>query len=143
MIPASVEDMLTRDEGRRNIAYQDSLGLWTIGIGHHDASICRGMVWSDEKIDAVFAADVAEKTAQAEAEFPWLDQQPEPRRAVVIAMCFQMGLGRVSAFVNTLAAMERGDYFAAAKGMRDSVWAHQTPVRAARMALQMETGKWI
>ena len=135
--------MLTRDEGRRNEAYQDSLGLWTIGIGHHDDSVCSGMVWSDDKVDQVFADDVAEKIAQCQTAFPWFDQLNEARQAVLIAMCFQMGMHRLSAFVNTLAAMERGDYSAAADGMRNSVWAHQTPVRVARMALQMERGVWV
>jgi len=139
----SLQTMLERDEGRRNVAYQDTLGKWTIGIGHHDANVKAGMVWSDEKVDAVFAADVAEKTAQCEAAFPWLDQLSEPRRAVVIAMCFQMGIGRLKLFANTLGDMERGDYVRAASGMLNSLWAHQTPKRAARMALQMERGQWV
>ena len=139
----TLQTMLERDEGRRNIAYQDSLGLWTIGVGHHDANVCRGMVWADAEIDRVFAADVAEKTAQVEEELPWVADLSEPRLAVILAMAFQMGASRLFAFVNTLAAVKRGDYFAAAEGMRNSVWAHQTPVRAARMALQMQEGRWI
>lgn len=134
--------MLERDEGRRNVAYQDSLGLWTIGIGHHDANTCQGMVWTDQQINDTFAADVAEKTAQCEASFPWIANLDEPRKAVVIAMCFQMGIHRLAAFVNTLNAVKQGDYEAAAEGMLNSLWAHQTPKRAARMAVQMQTGDW-
>ena len=139
----TLQSMLIRDEARRNVAYVDPLGKLTIGIGHHDAAVCRGLVWSDDKIDEVFAADVAEKTAQVLYELPWVADLDEPRKAVVIAMAFQMGAQRLFAFVNMLAAIERGDYFAAAADMRDSVWAHQTPIRAARMALQMQEGRWI
>lgn len=138
----SLRDMLTRDEGRRNKAYRDTRGLWTIGIGHCDPSVCSGMVWSDAKVDAVFAEDVAEKTAQVEAKWPWVADLSEPRRAIVIAMCFQLGLAGLSNFKNTLAAMERGDYLAASKGMLASLWARQTPLRVARMARQMRWGEW-
>ena len=139
----NLQTMLERDEGRRNIAYVDTLGKATIGIGHHDANVCKGMVWADAEVDRVFAADVAEKTAQVEAEFPWVADMNEPRRAVVIAMAFQLGLAGLSAFVNTLGALKRGAYNAAADGMLASLWARQTPLRVARMAQQIRSGEWV
>jgi type II secretory pathway component PulF len=40
------------------------------------------------------------------------------------------------------AMVQAGDYESAAKGMLQSLWARQTPERAARMAKQMRTGEW-
>lgn len=70
--------------------------------------------------------------------FPKLDPV---RQGILTEMVFQMGLDGVAAFHNTLAAMERGDFKAAADGMRNSLWAKQTPARAQKLARIMETGE--
>ncbi len=55
-------------------------------------------------------------------------------------MCFNMGLSSLLGFKQTLAAMKRGDYEAAAKGMEDSKWYREdVPVRAARLVRMMRT----
>jgi lysozyme len=59
---------------------------------------------------------------------------------VLCSMAFQLGLAGVRKFTNTLAAMERGDYKAAAQGIRKSLWARQTPERVERLAKMLETG---
>jgi lysozyme len=45
-------------EGRRKHAYQDTKGIWTIGVGHTGPEVCRGLVWNDAKIEAAFKEDV-------------------------------------------------------------------------------------
>lgn len=55
-------------------------------------------------------------------------------------MAFQMGIVGLLGFTNTLAAIKRGDYAAAATGMLASLWARQTPARAKRMADMMRAG---
>lgn len=138
--------MLERDEGREHAAYPDPLTRaepWTIGIGHTGPEVHRGLVWTDAQIDAAFAADVAEATKGCIEQFsPWFQQLNEPRQAVLIAMTFQMGIHRLLAFTNTLAAVRDQHFDLAANGMRASIWAHQTPKRAARMAYQMAQGAW-
>jgi lysozyme len=61
---------------------------------------------------------------------------------VLVGMAFQMGTEGLLKFKNTLAMVQAGDYESAAKGMLQSLWARQTPERAARMAKQMRTGEW-
>lgn len=56
-------------------------------------------------------------------------------------MVFQMGLAGVQAFHNTLAAMARGDFDAAADGMLASKWHSQTPKRAEQLAEIMRVGQ--
>jgi lysozyme len=58
---------------------------------------------------------------------------------VLVNMAFNMGGGLLS-FVNTLAAIQRGDYNAAANGMLASRWATQVGARATRLADMMRNG---
>lgn len=51
-------DLLIQREGKRNEAYLDSVGVWTIGIGHTGPEVHRGLVWSDEQIKEAFAKDI-------------------------------------------------------------------------------------
>ena len=54
-------------------------------------------------------------------------------------MAFNMQ-GKLLTFVDTLAAMKRGDYAAAADGMLNSLWARQVGARATRLAAMMRSG---
>jgi lysozyme len=137
-----LEAQLTFEEGRKNSAYKDSRGLWTIGIGHHDDKVCEGMVWTDAQIDEAFKWDVAEKFHQIALAFPWYTRLNDARQAVLIEMCFQMGLEKLLGFKNALAAMRDERFHDAYGHMLASDWARETPDRARRMALQMENGEW-
>jgi lysozyme len=64
----------------------------------------------------------------------------EARQAILISMCYQLGLAGVSAFKKMWAAIEASDWKEASKQMLDSKWARQTPNRAKRHAQQMESG---
>jgi len=141
----NLREQLIEFEGTRLHAYPDPLTggePWTIGRGHCGPEVCPGLIWSMEEVESAFDADIAEKTAQCEAAFPWFSALNEPRQAVIVGMCFQMGLDRLKNFVNTLAMVQAGEYDRAADGMRNSRWAHQTPIRAVKLARQMETGQW-
>jgi lysozyme len=141
----NVRDQIEGFEGRRNEAYPDPLTHgepWTIGVGHTGPEVHEGLVWTDEQIDAAFDADLNEKLIECELHFTWFNQLNWPRQAVLIGMCFQMGIGRLLGFKNTLAMVGSGDYAGAAAGMRSSNWAHQTPKRALRLAAQMQYGVW-
>ncbi|MGU3777520.1 hypothetical protein [Burkholderia metallica] len=68
------------------------------------------------------------------------ERQLDPvRQRVVINMAFNMQGGLLT-FTNTLAAMKRGDYAAAADGMLASKWAAQVGARATRLATMMRSG---
>jgi lysozyme len=134
---------LDDEEGERLVAYLDTEGLWTIGRGHHDPSICEGIVWTREQMDAAFANDVAEKRHRLAAALPWSLRWPlGARLAVLVEMCFQMRFEGFLGFHQAFAAMRDERWHDAAGQMLASLWAKQTPGRAARMARQMETGEW-
>ena len=141
----NLREQLIGFEGRESESYPDPLTKgepWTIGVGHCGPEVCPGLTWSDRQIDETLDHDIEEKTGQCQAAFPWFDALNAPRQAVIVGMCFQMGMDRLKNFVNTLAAVRAGEYSRAADGLRSSRWARQTPKRAVALARQMETGEW-
>lgn len=139
-------------EGLRNEAYPDPVSgakPWTIGAGHTGPEVHPGLIWTGAQVQAALDKDIASKIAQCRREFPFFDGLNEPRQAVLVGMCFQIGMGRrgppatgLLAFTRTLASVRDERWADAAEGMRRSLWAKQTPRRARRLAAQMEVGEW-
>lgn len=51
-------DLLIVREGKRNKAYRDTKGIWTIGVGHTGPEVYDGLYWTDGKVMRVFKEDV-------------------------------------------------------------------------------------
>lgn len=137
----TLEDLLVREEGLRLYAYQDSLGYWTIGYGTLIDK--RGSVFSEAAARFLLNEEIAAKKAEVLSAIPWIKSLSETRQTVLFAMAYQLGTAGLLAFRKTLAAVKAGDYSAAARGMRGSKWADQTPGRVERMAKAMETGELV
>lgn len=129
---------LERDEGLRLSAYQDTVGVWTVGYGH--AYVHPGTVWTQAQADAMLRADVAHTEAALDAQLPWWRTLDDIRQDVVCEMAFNMGVTTLCQFHNTLAAIKAGQWAQAAAGMLASHWAKQVHHRADRLAEQMLTG---
>ena len=132
---------LKNEEGSVPHAYQDSLGFWTIGVGRLIDERKGGLLYPDE-IDYLLQNDIKRKTDGLNDALPWFHLLDEARQAVLIQMAFQMGVKGLLAFSTTLSHVRVGRYAEAAVAMLESLWARQTPERAARMSKQMETGEW-
>ena len=50
---------LSQREGVRTTAYQDTRGIWTIGVGHTGVEVHPGLVWTMDQVQAALASDVA------------------------------------------------------------------------------------
>ena len=137
----TLTEQLRRDEGTVPHAYQDSLGYWTIGVGRLiDAR--RGGGLSPDEIDYLLDNDIRAKTYEVMQALPWAAKLSEPRQAVLVNMAFQLGTKGLLAFHRALGSIEDGQYGEAAVEMLDSAWAKQTPARAMRLAVQMESDEW-
>jgi lysozyme len=110
--------VLVAREGRRLHAYRDSVGIWTIGIGHTSAAgpplVTPGLALTPAECDAVFDRDVVRFVAAVRAAVP----APLPQHAfdALVSLCFNIGpaaLGR-STLVRRLNA---GDAEGAAQAM--------------------------
>jgi lysozyme len=136
---------IARDEGCRLCAYQDTLGVWTVGYGH--AHVPPGTVWTQAQADDQLAADIARAAGLLDAHIPWWRGLADPRQDVLANMTFNLGWlsrdGRrgLGAFHTTLALIKAGDYAAAAAHMLSLPWAHQVGARAARLSAQMRSGQ--
>ena len=134
-------EQLRRDEGEVLHAYQDHLGYWTIGIGRLIDKRKGGGISKDEAV-YLLANDISKFTLALRARLPFYNRLDEARQGALANMAFQMGIEGLMGFKNTLAMIEDGDYEGAAAGMLNSLWAKQTPERAARIAEQVRTGEW-
>ena len=132
-----LKDMITEHEGKRLDMYQDSVGVWTVGVGHNMQD--KGI--SEAVCDLMLEEDINEAIDDAET-FRWFDELTDPRRAVVVDMIFNLGLTRFSKFKKTVQFLEQGLYQSAAKEMLDSKWADQVGRRAIRLSEIMRTGEW-
>ncbi|EEE04556.1 glycoside hydrolase family protein [Burkholderia multivorans] len=132
---AKLQAELTLDEGRRNRIYVDTVGKVSGGIGRNLTD--KG--FRDNEIDLMYQNDVAETEAWLDRNLPWWRSLDPVRQRVMMNMAFNMQ-GKLLTFVNTLAAIKRGDYAAAADGMLNSLWARQVGARATRLAAMMRSG---
>jgi len=131
---------LVVDEGLKLKPYHCTAGKLTIGVGRNldDVGITK------PEAMMLLAADIERVEAELDRVLPWWRAMSDRRQQVLANMCFNMGLGNSArgllSFRNTLAAMRRGDYKAAARGMLDSTWSRQVGARAERLAAMMEQG---
>ena len=130
---------VAREEGFRSHPYRCTEGYLTVGYG---TNLDAGLNREEAALLLRYRLDrAAEEVARA---LPWSARLDEVRRSVLVAMTYQLkgGIAGLLKFKGTLAAVARGDYEAAARGMLGSLWARQTPARAARTAAAMRTGAW-
>lgn len=142
-----VQELITRHEGGfRPVVYLDTKGNPTIGIGFNLAdpraiATCKahGLDYYQLKLGARMpeAAAVAirdDKIAaarfSAQCTFPQFDALPDNVQAVVIDMIFNMGFTVFREFQATIAAINAGDFKAAAAHMQDSAWYAEVKSRA-------------
>lgn len=141
----SIIDQLRRDEGLRLKPYRDSRGVFTCGYGHnldaHRESIMAPV--SQVQADQWLVQDVHAAIGSVLDKLPWTVKMDEARRGVLVNMAFNMGIGALLGFSNTLRFVESGDYEAAATEMLKSDWAKQVGDRAVRLAEQMRSGQWV
>lgn len=128
---------LVRHEGLRLKTYRCTAGKLTIGVGRNldDVGISEpeAMVLLENDIDSV--------SKDLTRTLPWWTTLDDARREVLANMAFNMGIGTLLTFKNTLQAIKDGKYAEAAKMMLQSKWAAQVGNRAKELAAQMETGK--
>lgn len=85
-------------EGRRLTAYQDSVGIWTIGFGHTTAAgepyITRDMTITGDEADRILAADLA----KVERQVLGCIKQPlnQAQFDALVSFTFNLGQGNLS-----------------------------------------------
>ena len=135
---------LRRDEGVRYEPYNDTKGIPTVGVGHNlVAGPLPGWTYplTDSQVNGLLAADLQNVYTDLTNTLPWWLYLDDVRQRVIVNMAFNLGIGKLLGFVNTMAAIRKGQWALAAQGMLNSAWASQVGDRAKRLAHMMETGE--
>jgi lysozyme len=144
-------------EGTRAHAYQDTLGKWTVAIGHliRDHEIEKYLVsdgaggykpreeeLSADEIEDLFLIDLNRACAGAEQLIGKMykgdKRLPQEIEHVIVEMVFQLGETGVSKFRKMWKALSDGNKKEAAAQMIDSRWHDQTPIRCKELASLVE-----
>lgn len=136
---------LRRDEGVEYKPYKDTVGIWTVGVGHNlQAKPIDKKGWTypltDAQVDELLSEDLSEVFAGLDKKLPWWRKLSYVRQRVLANMAFNLGIDGLLQFKNTLAYVQSGDYKNAAQGMLASKWATQVKGRATRLAEMMVKG---
>ena len=136
-----IKAMIIGHEGVRNRPYKDSLGLWTVGVGHligDGKSLPKEMdrKFSDSEISEMFEMDYAKHKKIAEGT-PGYNKANKAGQGAMIDLGFNMGKWWPK-WPNTSKALKAGDFDAAARGLEDSKWYTQVGNRAKTIVSLIE-----
>ena len=136
---------LELDEGCKYEIYLDHLGYKTFGIGH----LCKtvdpenemdvGTEISEERVKDCFDKDIELVLNDCKLLYEDFDYLPEDAQLVIANMMFNLGHGRLSAFLGMKAGVDARDWNKAADEMIDSKWYEQVPNRAGRLVKRMRS----
>lgn len=104
-------------EGAKLHAYQDSIGVWTIGIGHTSAAgppvVTKGLTIGSEECDRIFARDVVQyEDAVNKAVKVRINQN---QFDALTSLCFNIGVGNFNK-ASLVRKLNSGDTIGAADG---------------------------
>lgn len=133
-----IKEQLVRHEGLRLKPYRCTAGKLTIGIGRNldDCGI------SQIEAYVLLENDIQNCEKQLLDEIPEIyNPLDEVRKSVLLNMCYNLGIGGLLGFNNTLAFIAAGDWERAANNMLVSKWAKQVGRRAIELSELMRKGK--
>lgn len=139
-----VMDMIKQHEGVRTKPYKDSLGLWTVGVGH---LIGDGKSlppeWNREfsmnEVDSLFAKDYKHHKEAAQ-KIPGYEQLNATGKAALTDLTFNMGPAWYKKWPNFTKALAAGDTEGAARSLEDSKWYTQVGNRAKTIVAMIRGG---
>ena len=123
-------EKIKHHEGFVEHVYDDSLGIPTIGYGF----AIKDLVLDEDIAEEILIRKLEKLKRNANARFQWLEDMPQEVQAVILNMCYQLGVTGVSKFRKAISALQEGEWQEAADEMLDSLWARQTPNRATELA---------
>ena len=123
-------ESIKKHEGFVEHVYDDSLDIPTIGYGF----AIKDLVLDEDIAEEILIRKLEKLKRNANSRFKWLEDMPQEIQAVVLNMCYQLGVTGVSKFRKAISALQEGEWHEAADEMLDSLWARQTPNRAEELS---------
>lgn len=120
------KEMIKRHEGTEYRPYKDSLGLWTVGVGHligDGKSLPPEMnrTFSQAEVDTMFDMDYTKHAAAARA-IPGYNMLDTPAQGALEDLTFNMGTKWYKKWPNLTKQLAAGDTTGAANNLQNSKW---------------------
>ena len=120
-IVKSTEDLIATFEGKRNTAYQDTRGFWTIGIGHMikpEENHLINAILNDQQVFDLFISDLnaCDKAIEQYVKVPLNQNQYD----ALFSLCYNIGDTNFKAS-SLVRVLNTGDYVTAANHFMDWV----------------------
>jgi lysozyme len=130
--------LIQEHEGLRLRAYQDSVGVWTIGYGTNLQELVIDQPTAAKFLEVgIFSARVAAKM------FPqWHFLDTDARQNAFVELVYNIGPNRLAFFKKALEAISRQDWVTVGKELLDSKWATQVGQRALTLIAMFQTGEF-
>jgi lysozyme len=141
---ADTKKMIIHHEGIRHRPYKDSLGLWTVGVGHliGDGKSLPpeyNREFTNEEVMEMFDRDF-EHHKQAAEKIPGYDNLNDKGQAALVDLTFNMGPAWYKKWPNFTRNLKEGDTEGAAKSLEDSKWYTQVGRRAPTIVSLIRQG---
>jgi len=141
---ADVKGMIRRHEGVRFKPYKDSLGLWTVGVGH---LIGDGKTlppeydreFTQQEVDAMFDKDFEYHQAAAE-KIPGYDDLNPKGQGALTDLTFNMGPSWYKKWPKFTSFLSAGNTEGAAQSLETSKWYGQVGRRAPEVVSMLRAG---
>lgn len=143
MTPSIIDDTradLIQDEGVKLHVYQDTRGIWSLGVGINVDPRGPGITISE----AFYLCDnrIEKAVLQLIGKYPWFNKIDHVRQSAFINLCYNLGIEGISKFTKAIDAAAKGDWATC----RDeiivhSLWASQVqPSRRERIDKMLSIG---
>lgn len=136
------QELLTLHEGISHHVYQDSRGIWTIGIGRNVDKKYQGSGLREDEMELMLQNDILNSVLKLQGLSIRFDNLSDVRQAVLVDMCHNLGIYGILRFKEMFYNIGKGNWDGAAQEMLDSLWAKQVGQRAIRLSKMMATDQW-
>ncbi len=147
---AALKRELIRDEGQRMKPYRDSLGNWTVGVGHllvgnelqrfvDPVTGKPRRTLTDAECGDMLTGDIVDAEHNLNRILPGWRGLDDVRQRALLNLSFNLG-PRLGKFVGFLRCVEDGLWDAAAEHLKNSRWWGQVKSRGPRIAHMIATG---
>ena len=139
-----VKDMIKKHEGVKTRPYKDSLGLWTVGVGHliGDGKTLPpeyNREFSIDEVNNIFDKDFEHHQKAAE-KIPGYDKLNETGKGALIDLTFNMGPAWYKKWPNFTKQLEAGNVEGAASNLESSKWYGQVGRRGPEIVSMIRQG---
>ena len=146
---AFITPLTAEFEGFSASVYKCPAGFDTIGYGRNIEANPLSVEEKAKLVDGKVSKELAQEWLEQELgrcydacnkAFAWFKDLDPKRAGAIVDMAYNMGLGTLKTFKNSLGFMERKDYKGAAENFRKSRWYAQVKRRGVRITEIIERG---